>query len=90
MTILDIKEMKMTLCVWIGPDRDKLSNISHQYVFLLGWCASLLPNSMFLSQQWNFEFDSMNADDIPMGEYCKKCYYDDMLHSWLSLLLMST
>ena len=27
------------------------------------------------------EFVRMNAHDIPMGEYHKKYYYDDMLHS---------
>ena len=33
---------------------------------------------------------SMNVNDIPMGEYHKKCYYDNMLHSQLSFSLMST
>ena len=45
-------------------------------VFLeLGCFSSMLPSMP------KGEIVSMNFDDIPMGEYHKKGYYDDMLHS---------
>ena len=49
-------------------------------IYVLGILGATCFSSMLPSMPKG-EIVSMNADYIPMGEYHKKCYYDDMLHS---------